>query len=332
MKNDKISVKDIAEMAGTSVATVSRVINQNGRFSKETEQRVKEIIEKYDYQPNQLARGLRVSHTRIVGILVPDITNDFFSSLTREVQLTLMQNGYMTLICNTNEDEEQTRKQVQMLLAQKVSGIIYIGEINSTEKFNIPTVYLDRDPRSREADLELTSDLIECDNIQGGYLAGQELVRKGARKVTFVCFDKQLIMVKKRIQGYCQALEEAGLEVYSGIYAPNVTYEDGAEATRQILERQKDIDGIFYTSDVLAIGGLNYLQSVGIEVPGQIKIVGFDGIKSDQIVNPQLTTVQQSVQRMGELAAQRLLARIRGEDLEPERIRIPVELIERGTT
>ena len=111
MVQKKLSVKEIAEMAGTSVATVSRVINQNGRFSKDTEKRVKEIIEKYDYQPNQLARGLRVNHTQVIGILVPDITNEFFASITKEVQKHLLTQNYMTLICSTNENVMEAKEQ-----------------------------------------------------------------------------------------------------------------------------------------------------------------------------------------------------------------------------
>ena len=139
---EKLSVKEIAEMAGTSVATVSRVINQNGRFSKATEKRVLEIIEQYNYQPNQLARSLRVQHSQVIGIMVPDITNEFFANIIRAVQEHLLLQNYMTIICNTNESGIEAKKQLQMLLAQKVSGVIYInnGENDVLESMNLPTV------------------------------------------------------------------------------------------------------------------------------------------------------------------------------------------------
>lgn len=123
----RISIKDIADMAGVSIATVSRVINQNGRYSKETEECVKKIMEEYDFHPNQLARGLRVSTVKVIGILIPDITNEFFANITLELQNLLMEYGYLTLICSNNENTRLENEQMDMLLGQRVSGIIYVG-------------------------------------------------------------------------------------------------------------------------------------------------------------------------------------------------------------
>lgn len=334
MRNEKLSVKDIAEMAGTSVATVSRVINQNGRFSKETEQRVLEVIKKYHYQPNQLARGLRVQHTRVIGIVVPDITNAFFASIIKEAQRVLMAHGYMTLICNTNEDIAEADRQVHMLVGQKVSGIIYIGESPIAEKLNIPTVYVDRDPRSTRPDMKDNFELIECDNIQGGYLAGKELVEKGARNLMYVCYNPDLPTNIKRILGFRQALEEAGVKLgpHAEVPVKEVNMSQGGSATEYILNQNKDVDGIFYLTDILAIGGLNYLLNRQVDIPGRVKIVGFDDIQTASAVHPGLTTIHQPADLIGSLAAERILAIISGEVTELKRQRIPVELIVRGTT
>lgn len=334
MNSSKLSVKDIAEMAGTSVATVSRVINQNGRFSKETEKRVKDIIEKYNYQPNQLARGLRVKRTKVIGILVPDITNAFFAGITKEVQRVLMDSGYMTLICSTNESMEEAERQVQMLLGQKVSGIIYIGEGGITDLLSIPTVYIDRDPRNTKPELGDEFELIECDNIQGGYLAGRELIEKGARNIAYVCYNRELSTIRKRLQGFEMALKESGMEYNPdmGFSVKEVTMEEGRKATEHIIHEREGIDGIFYLSDMLAIGGLNYLQSRGIMVPEQIRLIGFDDITLCDAVHPGLTTIHQPVDVIGALAAQRILSMIEEEGIELKRERIPVELVVRGTT
>lgn len=334
MNNENISVKDIAEMAGTSVATVSRVINQNGRFSKETEKRVQDIIRKYNYQPNQLARSLRVRHTRVVGILVPDITNSFFASIIREVQEALMEEGYMTLICNTNESNEQANRQVQMLLAQKVSGIIYIGEAEITDTLEVPTVYIDRDPRNTKPELKDDFELIECDNIQGGYLAGRELIGKGAKKITFVRFDIGLSTDKKRLQGFQKALEEAGMEFNpdAGVLVREASMTEGARAAEYILKCMPDVDGIFFLSDMLAIGGLNYLSAQGVQIPAQMRLIGFDDIGLCEAVRPALTTIHQPTDVIGRLAAKRILAMIGGKKIKLKRQRIPVELVVRGTT
>lgn len=334
MVNSKLSVKEIAEMAGTSVATVSRVINQNGRFSKATEKRVKDIIEEYGYQPNQLARGLRVQHTQVIGILVPDITNEFFASITKEVQKHLLVQNYMTLICSTNENVMEAKEQLRMLLAQKVSGIIYIGGEDITESINIPTVYIDRDPRDMKTELDDNYAMIECDNIQGGYLAGQELVKKGARKIAYVCYGGNLSTTKKRIQGCRAALQEAGLELNPeyGVYVNEVSLEEGKRATEHIVNDLKGVDGIFYMSDLLAVGGVGYLTEKHIHVPDQIRLVGFDDITISSSIYPRLTTVHQPVDEFGRLAAQRILDMINGKDIPQQRQRIPVELVVRETT
>lgn len=334
---EKLSVKEIAEMAGTSVATVSRVINQNGRFSKATEKKVLDIIEQYNYQPNQLARSLRVKHSQVIGIMVPDITNEFFANITRAVQEQLLKQNYMTIICNTSESGIEAQKQLQMLLAQKVSGIIYInsGGEDIMESTEIPTVYIDRDPRDTRTNLDENYAMIECDNIQGGYLAGQELARKGSRKIAYVCFGKTLSTVKKRIQGFLSALQDAGIEFDPdcSIYVNEVSIEEGIRATEYIVNHLKDVDGIFYMSDLLAVGGLGYLIRNHIPVPERIRVVGFDDISISSNIFPSLTTVHQPVEEFGSLAARRIVDMIHGKnDIWQQRQRLPVKLIVRETT
>lgn len=332
-----LSVKEIAEMAGTSVATVSRVINQNGRFSKDTEKKVLDIIEQYNYQPNQLARSLRVNHTQIIGIMVPDITNEFFANIVRTVQKYLLEQNYMTIICNANENGIEAQKQLQMLLAQKVSGLIYInsGADDVAEFPDIPTVYIDRDPRETQIKPAQNYAMIECDNIQGGYLAGQELVKKGARKIAYVCFNSTLSTIKKRIQGFEEALREAGIpfDPACGFSVNEVTATEGFRITQHITQQFPDVDGIFFMSDVLALGGLGYLVRSGIPVPERIRVVGFDDISISANICPSLTTVHQPVEEFGRLAALRIVDMINGKgDIWQQRQRIPVELIVRETT
>lgn len=334
MENKKISVKDIARMAGTSVATVSRVINQNGRFSKETEQRVREIIEKYDYKPNQLARGLRISHARAVGLMVPDITNEFFARITREVQKNLLMHNYVTLICNSNEDVKEAKDQIEMFMSYKVSGIIYIGGENIIESQNIPTLYIDRDPRDIQIKLSEEHAMIECDNIQGGYLAGRELLQKGVRNPRVVGYNVNLSTIRKRIDGFRKAFEDAEIALSENLFidVKEVSMQEGARVTKEILEDADGADGIFFTSDVLAIGGIEYLKKAGVKIPQEMKIVGFDDISAGQIIDPNLTTIHQPIEKFGELAADVILSMIEKKEMETNKYRIPVELVVRQTT
>ncbi|MDO4633698.1 MAG: LacI family DNA-binding transcriptional regulator [Eubacteriales bacterium] len=331
---DRLSVKDIAELAGTSVATVSRVINQNGRFSKATEARVRKVMEEYNFQPNQLARGLRKQHTQVIGIMVPDIANSFFISVISEIQKVLTERNYMTLICSSNENSEIAKKQIDMLLGQKVSGLIYIGETYITDTPDIPTVYIDRDPRNSIPDMQKNFELIESDNIQGGYLAGKELAKKGVKNATYICFNRGMSTVKKRLSGFISALEDYGVNYHEdhGVQVETVSLQEGYRATEQLLREHPETDGIFYLSDKLAIGGLEYLSQQNIAVPEQIKVIGFDGIEMGEVVTPRLTTIRQSVELMGRTAAERILEIIETENVKLGKQRMPVELVVRGTT
>ena len=145
------SIKEIAKLAGVSTATVSRVINQNGRFSRETEERVRRVIRENDYIPNMSAKGLRTSRTRVVGIIVPDITNPHFANLVLHLEMDLFRRGYSCLICNTNESEELESKHIQSLTAQNVSGIVLISGMRNYEELgDLPVVYVDRPSNSQD--------------------------------------------------------------------------------------------------------------------------------------------------------------------------------------
>lgn len=185
-----------------------------------------------------------------------------------------------------------------------------------------------------KTELDENYAMIECDNIQGGYLAGQELVKKGSKKIGFVCYGGEFSTTKKRIQGLKRALEEAGqeLDMACGVYAEEVSLEAGVKSTEYILNERKEIDGIFYMSDLLAVGGLGYLKRCNIAVPEQIRIVGFDDISIANNTFPRLTTVHQPVEEFGRLAALRIVDMIHGVDIPQQRQRIPVELIVRETT
>ncbi len=188
MNKKKLTVKDIAQLAGTSVATVSRVINKNGRFSPETEKKVWEIIDKYGYVTNQQARGLRAQRSNTVGILVPNISNEFYSRITKETQVTLSGMGYMSLICNTEEKHEEAKKYLQIFRQQNTDGIIYIGNNELTGLTDIPVVYVDRDPRD-EQEYPEPYCMVECDNIQGGRLVGKLLAKAGVKHPAYVCYE-----------------------------------------------------------------------------------------------------------------------------------------------
>lgn len=329
-----ISIKEISQLAGVSVATVSRVINQNGRYSKETEERVLQIIREYGYQPNLVARGLRTRRLQVVGVIVPDITNEFFARVTQELQSNLFDLGYSTIICNTNEEYETEKRYLSMLQAQKVSGLIYIAGhfADGQQPLQIPTVYIDRKPPQACETAEFV--LIESANEEGGHLATRALLEAGCRRIALVTYRPDISSHGGRLRGYRRALEEAGLPFDPALIAqvPRVSMAGGYEAAAQLIREHPDIDGFFCTSDLLAYGVLNRLLG---PTPGAqrrpIGLVGFDDLSFSSSEAFSVSSVRQSVEEFGRLGAAALVAMIEGKPLERKHYRLPVELVLRHT-
>ena len=332
MRKNNYSVKEIAEMSGVSVATVSRVINKNGRFSKETEDRVNEVIRKTNYQPNQLARGLRTSKTKTIGILVPDITNEFFARITLELQNRFFAEGYISLVFNTNEDKKLEQLQLNAFQSQQVSGLVYVsGSIEAMPAFHVPIVFIDRQPVfSMENDVEYI--LIESDNYQGGLLATEELIKKGSRNIACVCFNEALSSHKDRIAGYRAALAAHSLPEGDITVVHSVNYAESRQKVSELFSRKPGIDGLFCTTDTLAIGAVKAVKEFGLNVPEQVKVVGYDDTSLSLYSTPPLTTVRQQVIEISRLATTVMIDMLEQRPVTKTHYRIPVELVIRGTT
>ena len=332
MKKAPYSTKDIAEMAGVSVATVSRVINQNGRFSKETEARVKKIIEETNFLPNQLARGLRTNKAKTIGVLVPDITNEFFAKIILEMQNRFFADGYITLIFNTNEDPRMEQQQLNAFQSQKVSGLVYVsGSIDASPSIHVPVVFIDRQPNVENKGNYV---FIESDNFQGGVLAAEELVRKGCKNIACVHFNKALSTHRDRVDGYLSTLKNHGLANNEDnlVEVHKVNFSESRKKVSDLLARKPEIDGIFCTTDVLAIGAIKAVNDMGQRVPENVKVVGFDGTSISQHSVPSLTTIEQQVDEIGKLAAGYMIEMQNNRLTSKTQCRIPVKLVKRSST
>lgn len=334
MSNKKISLIDIARLSGVSTATVSRVINNNGRFSEETGERVRKIIEEYGYVPNTLARSLRTNRSQVVGILVPDITNEFFATIAQKIQMELLKHDYSSMICNTDESKEVEIEHLNILRAQLVSGLIYISGSSTMDKElknNIPTVYIDRKPHFEDG---YQYAYITSDNKKGGYLATKELIDAGCRKIAIVRFERKISSYEERYEGYKKALKDFNIksEAEQIIFVDKVSINRGYDIMKNTYENNLDIDGVFFTTDVLAIGALNYLNEMQINVPKELKIVGFDNISLSNITYPKLTTVNQRVDEIAETSVSLLKSMIETDEEVRIEKEIDVELVKRSTT
>lgn len=328
-----LSIKQISELSGVSTATVSRVINHNGRFSKETEERVLRVIEQCQYVPNMVARGLRRSSSQIVGIIVPDITNEFFARIVLKIQMQLFERNFSAVICNTNENEQLEISHLQFLKAQNVSGLIFISGNPShvQPSGSLPTVFIDRRPQDVK-----TKDtiIIESDNVRGGYLAGRKLAASGARRIATIMDSRMHTAGETRFAGWKQAMDEAGVAIDPALQmrVAQVGFSAAYESVKALWKGGCTFDALFCGTDWLAMGALAALHERGVHVPADVKVVGFDDVSIATFSSKPITTIHQDAEHMGELAVELLLRRMEGEKIaEPHRV-LDVRLIERATT
>lgn len=332
--NKKKSMLDIAQLAGVSIATVSRVLNNNGRYSAETEKKVLSVVKKYDYRINQSAKGLRTKKTQSIGVVVPDITNEFFAKIVRSVESNLISKGYTVFVCDSDENEQMEDLHISSLDSKDVDGMIYISTKSDVgkiyEKYSIPVVYIDRRPEN--AGLLITSD-----NVNGGFLATQELIKAGCKNILYVKDEKNHSTVIQRLDGYKKAHEQYGLKFdENNIISIKISYKEAFDTVVHLIESGKTFDGIFCNNDILALAALHAIHSKGLRVPQDVKIVGYDSIQLSEICYPPITSVWQNTDEFGRIAVEELLNLINGKkecgNSDNKDIVIPVSLVKRRST
>jgi len=334
MEKKNISIKEIAELSGVSVATVSRVINNNGRFSEETRKKVQAVIEETNYETNTVAKSLRMKKSNTIGILVPDISNAFFSELVRKLESQLFDEGYSTIICNTNRDKEKESAYLTMLESKMVDGLIVISGQKefSTGNINrkIPIICVDRKPKSGEG-----IAIIHSDNYQGGVVAAEELIRNGCKKISLLENQATMSAFKHRENGFLETLAKHGITADIIEVPRNGGFSQTENARATVLSRLqagRTYDGFFALTDRLAIGAIEAVLEFGLKIPADIKIVGFDNDPISKYCYPKLTTVKQNTEELSKRACETLRSLIDGNVLEEIQHIVPIELIRRGTT
>lgn len=327
----KVSIVDIAKEANVSIATVSRVLNKTGRYSASTESKVMQLVEEYGYTANATAKSLRTSRSFTIGMIVPDITNEFYARIVRAVEAAILPQGYSVFLCDSREDETIESMHVANLMAKSVDGMIYLSGQSEAAGVpaarHIPSVYVDRCP-------ENAAVTIQSDNRQGGMLATQELIRKGCRKIAFLPDCKQFATTQERFAGYQDAHRQAGLELLPELEYPEAgNYEGAKELIGRAWDRlRRPFDGVFATNDRIALGALHALVERRVIVPGQVRLVGFDDISLSAFCDVPMTTITQDTTQIGERCVEILLRMMNGEEIARQDIYVPVSLHVRNST
>ncbi len=325
---------DVARLAGVSVTTVSHVLNGTRHVNADTKSRVLQAVEQLGYQPNMLARALVRQETETIALIVPDNVNSFFAELARGIENHGFAAGFNVILCNSDGDAAKERAYLSMLISKRVDGVIYMTSDPGTEQLkpllahHIPTVTFDRD--------NLGIDAVMIDDFGGGYAAATHLLELGHRRIACISGPdpERDPGSGARVRGYLQALQEAGIAADPGLMAVgNWSSESGWRAVEQFLCHAVRPTAIFACNDLMAIGAVACLREMGIEVPRQMSIVGFDDIALARFASPPLTTMATPIIGVGQCLCQLLLDRISGRlPSEPQQVMVRGELRVRKST
>lgn len=333
-----VSIKDVASRAGVSPTTVSHTLSGQRKVSAEVFERVMSAVKALDYTPSRSAQSLARGQTMILGLVVPDISNSFFAELARGVEKSAFKNGYNVLLSTTGFDHDRELHALKMIQSKAIDGLIYAAgappSLSDLVRFSeeVPMVLVDEELPS----LSLPS--ISSNNFGGGQLVAEHLLERGHRSALVLKGGAQLLSSERRVEGF-----QSKWELFPGSRMQSseggFTHAGGRAAIEPFIQQMKrgEITAVFAANDLMAIGAMEVLFESGIEVPGQVSVVGFDDIYLASFVRPGLTTVRQDVMAMGEVAADQLLATLRQEGnalFDPDSYQqiLPVALVVRDST
>lgn len=329
-RNGMATIKDIAEKAGVTATTVSRVINNRGYISDETRSKVFSIMKEMNYHPNEAARALSKKHTNIIGVIVPHITHPFFSKLISNLESAASARNYKILLCNSKDQPEKEAEYLDMCISNKVAGIILCSKYVDAAKFkklHIPIIHFEQEEKSDE------SITIQCDNYQGGRLAAKHLIDQGCKKLLhFGGILKKDMPADRRADGFRDICQEEGVEsivlMSDQLAYGSMHYQSYIEKG---LKENEGVDGIFASSDLIASQVIQVCNDLNIKIPEQVKLVGFDDVMIATVTTPTITTIHQPIKEMSELSIEYIEKKLKGEMI-PSNVYMPVKLIKRNST
>jgi len=331
------TIKDVARRAGVSVASVSKVINNRPQVSIETRTRVLAAVEELGYAPNQNARGLVEGHTRTVGLLLPSLENPIFAQAAKGVEAAAARQSYQVILGDFDEDLVKEARFLEVLRARRVEGVISIGFRRGDERQDVgyhalvatgtPVVFL----MGQVDDRDFYS--IYVDEEEAGYMAACYLLSLGHRALAYLAGPIRAVQTGQKLNGIARAYRESGL----GLHVENVVHGDyhlegGTISTRSLLQRSPKPTAIFAFNDLMAIGAMKAARGLGLKVPDDVSIMGFDGIEWARYYEPPLTTLVQPARKMGQAAFGLVHKVIQGERPAKRLYPFHAELLPGGST
>lgn len=323
-----INIKTVAQYAGVSSSTVSRVLSGKNYVNEKTRQRVLKAVEELNYSPNALAKGLKMGCTNTIALMVPSIENQMFPIVARGVEDTARKNGFTVVLCNTDEDVEIEKQYIRKLKNRWIDGFIVCSMLPNSDHI--------RELKDEGFPVVVTSryyddpiDAVIIDNYKAAYDAVCYLIKRGHRRIAIAMGRKELSLYKKRFDGYVDALKSNNIAVDESL----IMYEtDGTNSfynlTQDMLKSGNIPDAVFATSDPKAIVIIRAIRDCGFRIPDDISVLGFDNIDMSALIDPPLSTVAQPFYEMGALATNKLVKLIEEKGKNKENIEPIIDVLD----
>ncbi|SDH63121.1 LacI family DNA-binding transcriptional regulator [Mucilaginibacter gossypii] len=337
MMKKKISIKDIAKLTDTSITTVSFVLNGKGRISKEISKKILDVAQKNGYEPNRMAVGLRTGVSKVIGLIVESIGGPFFGEMAKVIEEEAEKDGYRIIYCSTNNNLQKGKDMIRMLSQQLVDGYI-ITPMKGLEKDIQNLVDNEKPVVLIDGYFPGTSiPHVLVDNYASAYNAVDCFVRSGYKNIGMVTADLGLIQLNDRSLGYKAALKDNNLKDSSKMFLKvpfDMDKNEGVEAVKAFIVKQKQMDAVFFTTNYLGTMGLQAIKDLKLSIPDDLAVISFDDNEVFSLYPPGITTIQQPTYDIAKSAIDILMAQINTHKLDASKIdlKIPSKLIERGST
>ena len=324
----KLTIRDIAEEAGLSISTVSRVLNgkaQEYRIGTESQKRVREVARKLNYVPNQFAANLKSGKSNTMALIVPSLHNPFFAEIASRINSEIRKRGYIAIIEDTNENPEIEKKDLKQLISRNIEGLIIVPcgnqwqPIHDLYQQGMPVVCIDRYFENLEI------PYVSTDNYEGAFLAARHFLDCGHRKIACIQGVRESNTNKLRVQGFRDALKAAGI-ADPRIVGSDFTTKNGYQETKRLLRENDNPTAIFALSNTIAMGCMKALRESGLHIPKDISLITFDDHPYLDFLATPLSCISQPIKQISKLAVQSLFATLKNTDHKPEHILLKPEI------
>lgn len=321
------TMKDIAKRTGLGLATISSYFN-GGNVREKNRIKIEEAIEELHYEVNEVARGLKTNATKTIGVVIPELNSIFCSEIITGMEDILRSHGYATMICDCRTDRTLEKEAVEFLTRKRVDGMVNMpvditgNHLSVFQKTGKPIVLIDRRIQGVECDSVLV------DNRKAALDAVELLLENGHRNIGIIGGPRDVSTARERLEGYCKAHEHAGIPVRESlIYHGDYTIQGGVQALETLVKRNQDMTAVFVTNYEMTLGAVIGMNELGIRIPEELSVIGFDNLQFARACSPKLTIVSQPTQEIGREVARIILAHLNGKETEKITEKLQAEMI-----